>query len=130
MYTHPGKRPRYLNLMAFKFPLNAKLSIMHRITGVFLLISIVGYIALLHLILLHPTVTLATVSDHCIIRCLSTVFWISLSFHWLAGLRHMLAEHFLNPNQYARINSRGVSYLLLIIWAVLSFIIVLYFWIL
>lgn len=129
MYQFPGNRPRYLSLTSFKFPLNAKLSILHRITGLFLIISLLGFIALLHLILLHPSVTLASVSEHCIIKCLSSVFWISLSFHWLTGLRHILAEHFTQPTLYKSINSKAVSVALLGVWLLTSILIWRYFWV-
>lgn len=129
MYIHPGKRPRFLSLLAFKFPLNAKLSILHRITGVFLLISLIGYIALLHLILLHPSVTLASVSEHCIIACMSTVFWSTLIFHWLTGVRHLIAEHFTQIRFYQIINSDWISYLIILLWLSASYFVYQYFWI-
>lgn len=128
MYQHPTSRPRYLNLKEFKFPLNAKISILHRISGVALIISLIGYLALLHLIILHPIVTLESVSNHCIVRCLSTVFWITLSFHWLSGVKHLLAEHYTDSMSYQKINSDSAIYLLLAIWGVLSVLIIYYFW--
>lgn len=116
MYHHPGNRPRFLSLTAFKFPLNAKISALHRITGLILIVSLLSYLALAHLIIFHPLVTLANIHDHCFIRCLNSLFWSTLTFHWLSGVRHLLAEHFTQPKTYQIINSKKISYLLLIIW--------------
>ncbi len=127
MYSHPGNRPRFLSLRAFKFPLNAKLSILHRITGVLLIITLLGYLALAHLILLHPVVTLESVSNHCISACLNSVFWSTLSFHWLSGLRHLMAEHYTQTHLYQIINSDRISYLLIATWVVLCIAIICYF---
>jgi len=128
MYTHPGNRPRFLSLMAIKFPLNAKLSAMHRITGLMLIVSLLGYLALAHLIIIHPTVSLTSVQNHCIVNCLNSVFWSTLAFHWLSGLRHLLAEHFTTPNSYQLINSAKVSYSLLATWLIISIAIIYQAW--
>ena len=128
MYQDPTGRPRFLSLTAFKFPFNAKLSILHRITGVALLISLIGYLALIHLILFHPIVTLESVSQHCIINCLSSIFWITLAFHWLSGLKHLLAEHFTQDNTYKIINSHFAGYAMIALWLIVSMAILFYFW--
>ncbi|MBD3755382.1 MAG: succinate dehydrogenase, cytochrome b556 subunit [Gammaproteobacteria bacterium] len=120
MYQFPGNRPVYLNLRRFHFPLNAWLSALHRITGLILFICLLGYLFILNLLVLHPLVTLDAIRDHCILRCLHSAFWISLSYHWLAGLRHLLAEHFTQPAHYAAINSKTVSRIMLIAWGALS----------
>lgn len=121
-------KPRYLSLTAFKFPLNAKLSILHRITGVFLVLSLIKFLALIHLILLHPQVTLAAVSDHVIVLFLSSVFWITLAFHWLSGTKHLLAEHFTAEKTYNILNSDAAAYSMLTTWIVISAFILYYFW--
>ncbi|BCN93272.1 hypothetical protein THMIRHAM_10570 [Thiomicrorhabdus immobilis] len=120
MYRHPGNRPRFLSLTAFKFPLNAKLSALHRITGLILIISLLGYLALAQLIIFHPIVTMDSIHDHCFINCLNSVFWSAISFHWLSGIRHLFAEHFIQPHSYRLINSAKISYLLLSIWGLLT----------
>jgi len=123
MYTPSDKRPRFLSLTAFKFPLNAKLSALHRISGLMLIASLIGFLALMHLIVLHPLVTINSISDHCITNCLVTIFWSTITFHWLTGLRHLLAEHFTLPNLYQLINSDKVSYLLIALWLVITLLI-------
>lgn len=128
MYSHPGNRPRYLNLAQFRFPINAILSAAHRITGFALVISLIGYLALTNLIILHDQVTLESVSSHWIVLMFHTAFWVSLAYHWLSGLRHLLAEHFLAPATYAAINSKGVSFALIAMWLIISIFILVQVW--
>ncbi len=128
MYSHPGNRPRFLKLSALHFPINAVLSGGHRLTGLALVISLVGYLTLANLILIHPGITLISISDHWVLRCLHTAFWIALSFHWLTGLRHLLAEHFVTPKPYQIINSRFISLLLITVWALISLFIIYQVW--
>jgi len=128
MYQHPGNRPIFINLMKIHFPLNAWLSVSHRLSGVGLFIALIGYLALINLLLIHPTVTLNSVYDHWIVLSLNSLFWIALSFHWLTGLRHLLAEHFTAATPYRIINSKRVSQLLLVSWGVVSVFIIKLVW--
>lgn len=116
MYSHPGNRPRFLKLSDFHFPLNALLSGAHRATGFALVISLLIYLVLGNLILFTPSITLEPIASHWLTLLLHTGFWISLSYHWLSGLRHLFAEHFLQPEIYSFINSKIVSILLLVTW--------------
>ncbi len=125
MYSHLDKRPRSLKLTQFRFPLNALMSGAHRITGVILIISLILYLMLANLLLFVPNITLEKVSDCWLTQILHTGFWAALSYHWLSGVRHLCAEHFLQPDTYQLINSRPVSYLLLALWGI-SFIFILY----
>lgn len=120
MYQFPDKRPRFLQLTKIHFPLNAKLSAAHRISGLLLIISLTGYLALLNLITLHPLVTFESVADHCIVKCAHSLFWTGLIWHWLTGIRHLMAEHFLSPEHYGFINSDTISYVLLTAWILFS----------
>lgn len=128
MYQFPDNRPVYLTLLRFHFPLNAWLSALHRISGLLLFVCLLGYLMLLNLLVFHPLVSLEAIRDHWILTCLHSAFWISLSYHWLAGLRHLLAEHFTQPARYAAINSLLASRLMLALWGLLSVLIVLYQW--
>ena len=128
MYQHPGNRPIFINLMKLRLPLNAWLSVAHRISGLGLFITLLGYLALLNLLLINHNVTLMSVQDHWIVLCLHSVFWSALSFHWLTGLRHLLAEHFTSPKPYKFINSAIVSQALLLSWLVLLYLIMTKVW--
>ncbi|MDG6773101.1 succinate dehydrogenase, cytochrome b556 subunit [Thiomicrorhabdus sp. ZW0627] len=120
MYQHPPNRPVYLSLRKFRFPFNAWLSAAHRITGLMLFISLLGYLALANLVVFHDGVTLEGIRGHCIIRCLNTVFWISLCYHWLSGFRHLLAEHFTTAAPYSIINAKPTGIALLFAWLLIS----------
>ncbi|MEA3405010.1 MAG: succinate dehydrogenase, cytochrome b556 subunit [Pseudomonadota bacterium] len=128
MYQHPGNRPIFLSLLKFRFPINAWLSAGHRLSGIALFISLLGYLALLNLILFNDMVTLSGIRDHWILLCLHSAFWISISFHWLTGLRHLLAEHFTQPKLYQLINSKLVSQTLLVLWLLLTLLILQEVW--
>lgn len=128
MYSHPGNRPRFLKLSAIHFPVNALLSGGHRLTGLALVISLIGYLTLANLILINPTVTLISISDHWLLLCLHTAFWMALSFHWLTGVRHLLAEHFVAPKPYQIINSGFISILLITVWILISLFIIYQAW--
>ena len=95
MYQFPGKRPINRNLLAFRFPLNAILSILHRISGVSMLVfGILAFVWGVALVLQPPhfeaLMALATTP-------LAKIGWsllaLSLWWHWLTGLRHLLVEH-------------------------------------
>jgi len=128
MYQHPGNRPRFLRLTSFHFPLNAKLSALHRITGLMLIASLLGYLALFNLIVFHPSVTISSVVNHCIHKCLYSLFWSALAFHWLTGLRHILAEHFTQPHIYQKINSLSANLLIIALWCLITVLIIYQAW--
>ena len=122
MYQPADSRPRFLDLKKFKFPLNAKLSILHRISGLLLLISLIGYLALFNLIAWHPSVTYEAIQSHCILLCAHSFFWLGALWHWLTGIRHLAAEHFLQETHYRLINHPSLSQLLILTWIGLSMI--------
>lgn len=128
MYSHPSNRPRSLKVSNFRFPLNALLSGAHRATGLVLVISLIAYLVLANLILFVPAITLENVAACWLTQLLHTGFWIALTYHWLSGLRHLCAEHFLQPEAYQLINGKAVSYLLLATWFISSLLITCKVW--
>jgi len=120
MYSSPDNRPRFLRFSALHFPVNALLSGAHRLTGLALVLSLVTYLVLANLIIIHPSVSLISISGHWLLLSLHTAFWIALSFHWLTGLRHLLAEHFVAPKPYQFINSGYITSLLFLLWVLIS----------
>ncbi|QCU90287.1 succinate dehydrogenase, cytochrome b556 subunit [Thiomicrorhabdus sediminis] len=125
MYQHPDDRPRFLSLTAFRFPLNAKLSAGHRITGALLIVCLIKILALTHLLILSPDLDFYSIQQHWITQTLIKTFWVLLAFHWLSGLRHLLAEHFIDAKPYAIINQTSISYLLIGLWLVITLLILL-----
>ncbi len=88
------KRPINLDLFSFRFPITAISSILHRVTGVFLVIGVPIILWLL---------SLALSSQAGFNEAAQTVgagfgkfvFWAilaSLSFHIIAGVRHLLMD--------------------------------------
>jgi succinate dehydrogenase / fumarate reductase cytochrome b subunit len=128
MYSHPRNRPRFLKLSAIHFPINALLSVGHRLSGLALVISLIGYLTLANLMLIDPSVSLISISDHWLLLCLHTAFWMALSFHWLTGVRHLLAEHFVTPKPYQIINSGLISIVLITVWIFISLFITYQAW--
>ena len=91
MKTH---RPIYLDLMAYRFPLAAIGSVLHRISGVLLFILMPWVVSLLAASLSseqaysHVQHTLHGVAG----RFAMWVFLASLAYHLCAGLRHIAMD--------------------------------------
>ncbi|HVY53845.1 MAG TPA: succinate dehydrogenase, cytochrome b556 subunit [Gammaproteobacteria bacterium] len=88
------KRPKNLNLFTIKFPIPAIVSILHRVSGVFLFL-------LMPLLLWALSMSLASETDFNNLKeFLSTPFsklviWAflaALSYHLVAGIRHLLMD--------------------------------------
>lgn len=98
MIPRTDKRPVNLSLWHFHFPLNALVSISHRISGVILILSLFIWLFLLNQMMLTPTefsqhqAWLSSLSGQVFL----SLFWLALWFHWLAGVRHLLIEFCLN----------------------------------
>jgi succinate dehydrogenase / fumarate reductase, cytochrome b subunit len=90
-----NKRPVNLNLISFKFPLTALVSIGHRISGVimFLLLPLSLY-TLSHFVMVKSqSVTCGCVLDsHLFFSLLIWVFMVATIFHAIAGVRHLLMD--------------------------------------
>ncbi|MCE3237772.1 MAG: sdhC [Gammaproteobacteria bacterium] len=88
------KRPINLNLLTIRFPLPAIVSILHRISGVFLFLLIPFMLWGLHLSLASPQ----DFDDlHSFLSSLPMKFmiWVSLSaftYHFMAGIRHLFMD--------------------------------------
>lgn len=128
MYQAPSKRPVFINLFKIRFPHNAWLSIGHRVTGLTLIVTLISYLALLNILIFSSTLNLSYLQSHWLTLCLHTSFWLALSFHWLTGLRLLLAEHFTDAKPYKIINSKTVSQLLIACWMVISSVIIQQVW--
>ena len=120
-------RPKNLNLLTIRLPINAVISILHRLSGI-------GLFLLLPLMLLAFQQSLASEASYLLLiqrlqyPLLKSLF-IACSFmffhHFYAGIRHLLQDiHWMTSLQKARFSSRfvlwldGISVLLfaLVIW--------------
>lgn len=95
-----AKRPIHINLMKMKFPPMAIVSILHRISGVFLFLLLP-----LPLYLLHQSLTseigfldMQSFASMPIVQFLLWIFVSAALFHLFAGIRHMLMDLGLGEN--------------------------------
>lgn len=107
-------RPKNLNLLTIRLPINAVISILHRVSGIglFLLLPVmllafqqslgseVSYLALIHR--LHNP----------LLKCLFIACSFMFFHHFYAGIRHLLQDiHWMTSLQKARFSSRFVLWL-------------------
>ena len=87
-------RPVFFNLMQIQMPVGALTSITHRVTGIFLAISVPFGIYLLDLSLQDPRSYAQVISlfDKWIFRVAAIIFVWALAHHLLAGIRHLLSD--------------------------------------
>jgi len=92
--TSRRRRPVFFNLMQIQMPVGALTSITHRVTGIFLALSVPFSIYLLDLSLQGPRSYEQVISlfDKLAFRGGAIVFVWVLSHHVLAGIRHLLSD--------------------------------------
>ena len=88
------RRPIFFNLMQIQMPVGALTSITHRVTGIFLAISVPVGIYLLDLSLQDPQSYAQVISlfDKLTLRAAAIFFVWVLTHHLLAGIRHLLSD--------------------------------------
>jgi succinate dehydrogenase / fumarate reductase, cytochrome b subunit len=112
--VNTSSRPMHLDLTRMKFPPMAIVSVMHRISGVLLFLLLPFMLYLLHTSLqsqdsfeqLHHFMALPSVSFF---------LWVlvcAVSFHFLAGVRHMLMDCGLGESLQA---GRVTAYLIIVL---------------
>ncbi|HEC19911.1 MAG TPA: succinate dehydrogenase, cytochrome b556 subunit [Gammaproteobacteria bacterium] len=87
-------RPVFLNLLRIHQPVTAVLSILHRISGVLMILSLPGLVYLLSLSLEDQAgfTRVAALLGSLPMRLLGVLFVWALSHHLLAGIRFMLLD--------------------------------------
>ena len=90
--TPPG--PVFFNLMQIQMPVGALTSITHRVTGIFLAVSVPFTIYLLDLSLQGPQsyVQVIGLFDKLAFRGAAIILVWVLAHHLLAGIRHLLSD--------------------------------------
>jgi len=88
------KRPVNLNLMTIKFPSTAIISILHRISGVFLFLLLPCILLALQYSLLSPQgfAKVQHVFQNPISKLVIWLLLTSLAMHFFAGIRHLLMD--------------------------------------
>lgn len=124
MPNNKTQRPVYLNLLKIKLPVTGILSILHRITGVFMVISLPFLVYLLDLSLnnVNNFNRVVDLFSHPLMKLLlSTYLWF-LSHHLLAGIRYLLLDLDIGVEKYsARRSAFLINYLGLILFVGIVF---------
>lgn len=120
-----GKRPKNLNLLTIRLPINAVVSILHRMSGMvlFLALPLLLWAMRASLQSVDSYAMLAHLLQHWILKLVLIGFAWAFSHHFFAGLRHLGQDvHWMTTLQKARFSSRVVlvlSALSVLIFAVL-----------
>jgi succinate dehydrogenase / fumarate reductase, cytochrome b subunit len=105
------KRPKNLNLLTIKLPINALVSILHRASGVilFLLLPILLLAMQLSLASEAGYAMLGQLFNHWVVKlCLIASSW-AFFHHFYAGIRHLLQDvHWMTSLQKSRFTGRLV----------------------
>ncbi len=122
VYKRSVNRPKNLNLLTIKLPINAVVSILHRASGV-------GLFLALPLILLTLQYSVRSPESYAILTNLFDTWFVKLVLiglswaffhHFFAGIRHLLQDiHWMTSLQKARFSGRVV--LCLAVFSVLIF---------
>jgi succinate dehydrogenase / fumarate reductase, cytochrome b subunit len=92
-YLMANKRPINLNLMSFKFPLTALVSIGHRISGVLMFLLIPVALYQLQLVLDDSVQGLGVLShESFFLKFLVWVTLVATIYHVIAGIRHLVMD--------------------------------------
>lgn len=94
MSASKRRRPVFLNLVQIQMPVGALTSILHRVTGIFLALSIPFAVYFLDLSLQSPQSYGQVISlfDKWAFRGAAIVWVWALAHHLLAGVRHLLSD--------------------------------------
>lgn len=121
--SEKSKRPVNLNLMSFKFPLPALVSIAHRISGVllFLLTPIFLYIISSALTSAnHFTAFVVMVQGSVLFKLVIWASLLALIYHLLAGIRHLMMDMGFGESFAAARISAAILFVLFVFVVVLT----------
>lgn len=107
----PVNRPKNLNLRTIQLPINALVSILHRISGValFLLLPFMLFALQQSLVSAPSYQALSDLLGHWIIKVLLVACSWAFFHHFYAGIRHLLQDvHWMTTLQKARFTGRVV----------------------
>lgn len=86
-------RPINLNLFTIYFPIPSIISILHRLTGLFLFLFVPFLIWGVNVSLTHSGFeTIQSKLDHVFVKIVIWLLFIPLFVHLLAGIRHLFAD--------------------------------------
>ena len=117
------KRPVNLNLISFKFPLPALVSIGHRISGVVLFLAMPLFLFSLSYALAsaeHFLYFIKAISNHFFLSLTAWLSLLALLYHLLAGVRHLIMDLGYGESFVAARYSAAVVFALFLICVVLT----------
>lgn len=119
MAENNKKRPVHLDLRHIRLPVGGVVSILHRVTGVALVLSLPGGIYLLRESLLDPEGygLVSALLQSMPMRILLFLLMIAVGHHFFAGLRHLLLDLDVG---ISRNGSRRGAWLVLVAVAVIT----------
>lgn len=122
-----NKRPKNLNLFTIRFPIPAIVSILHRVSGVFLFL-------LLPLLLWMFSLSLSSEQSFTSLRDFLTMPWVKflvwlfllpLFYHLIAGIRHLLMDCHIGEEKRS---GRWGAILTLLLSLILAFFLGVWLW--
>ena len=119
---HPENRPKNLNLFTIRLPINALVSILHRVSGVglFLLLPLMMFALQQSLVSDASYLALNKMLSHWLVKIFLIVCSWAFFHHFYAGIRHLLQDvHWMTSLQKTRFTGRVV--LVLVGFSVLIF---------
>ncbi|HSX20729.1 MAG TPA: succinate dehydrogenase, cytochrome b556 subunit [Gammaproteobacteria bacterium] len=108
------QKPVYLDLLNFAFPITAIVSILHRLSGLFLFFLIPVFLRILQKTLYYPSPTCMRVR---------VLMWLGLTafiYHLFAGIRHLCMDVGVGEDLK---DARYSSYAVLLLTAIFSLVI-------
>ncbi|EUJ11010.1 succinate dehydrogenase subunit C [Methylophilaceae bacterium 11] len=105
------KRPKNLNLLTIRLPINAVVSIMHRASGVMLFLMLPAVLWVLQQSLASEAqyLTIASGLQHWAFKLILIGLAWAFFHHFFAGIRHLAMDvHWMTSLQKARFSSRVV----------------------
>lgn len=120
------RRPKNLNLFTIRLPINAVISIMHRMSGMvlFLIQPFLLWALTVSLSSQDGYIALSELMQHWLIKLVLLGLSWAFFHHFYAGLRHLAMDvHWMTSLQKARLSSRLVLILVALSVAIFSIVI-------
>ena len=116
-------RPKNLNLLTIKLPINAVVSILHRASGVGLFLALPLILLALQYLVRSPEsyAILTNLFDTWFVKLLLIGLSWAFFHHLFAGIRHLLQDiHWMTSLQKARFSGKAVLYLVALAVAIFA----------
>ena len=113
----PVNRPKNLNLLTIRLPINAVISILHRVSGIGLFLGLPLLLWALQSLVKSPQsyAALQGVLHHWLVKLVLIGFAWAFFHHFYAGIRHLLQDiHWMTSLQKARLSSKVLLFLVAI----------------